>query len=669
MATAYELINRAPDFFDKIYFDIRTRDYFGTVHNHRYGLELPVRHTGELRVGYSPAGNNQTDVFPDGSGLLTVDVSGVNFEGLTPYAYQWYLGTTAISGAVSASFYLRYNYVDYLEARQVPVKVKVAYTDGNIRYQVLEQTFNPVRLTLIDNAHQFFTGATNPVIKATVEGQPADWVFVNSELLRNTDGGGSFAALPARGQQSWPFTAAHWDDLYQEHGAFPPVTAWARRPAYKARFLMQQPDGFLVWMQSQVMEVPAPPVEAVRISLMLAPRSSTGPVTQADIVRATLTPGNLAAYLADSDINFLWQIAPTSDFTAVQNITVTNFNSLVELPLAALTLSGSQIRGVVRGRDRFGTNINLASNPLNLYTAPTGTIAIELAAPYLTNTSQLTVATQDYLAGNGGAFVGYSWEIIDALTVDAPFAGRAVVRPGAYRLTPNNLNMLRMGYVLKVEAVHQDLFANRLTLTAYTNYETLRENSNAPTEGAVVINGPAAFTAGAELFYIIASLADANGVGTWESQWYKKLAPNSDYSAIPGANDPGYVLNPEDFRATVPNYRPRVKVIVRHTDQVGNENAELLTDEIIYADSRPAPIVITASARIAGTTVSLVHPVVDANGLKTVTYEWQTGPANFSAWLVRSTLPEYTLTSVDFNPHTHLRLVGVAADDLAAGSR
>ena len=264
LAQAYDLINRGPDFFDQIYFELRTRDYLGGSQATLYGLALPVRHTGEVRVGYAPAGNNQTDVFADGSGLLTVDVSGVTFPGLTPYAYQWYLGTTAIRGAISTTFYLRYNYVDYLEANQVPVKVKVAYTDGNLRYQVLEQTFAPPRLELRENAHEFFSDGVNPVVTATIHGLPPDWTFITGELLRNTDGGGSFQALPRAAQQQWAFTPAHWEALYAAHGNFPAPSVWTRRPAYKARFLIQQSNGFLVWMQSQVLEIPRPPSSSCR---------------------------------------------------------------------------------------------------------------------------------------------------------------------------------------------------------------------------------------------------------------------------------------------------------------------------------------------------------------------------------------------------------------------
>ena len=320
------------------------------------------------------------------------------------------------------------------------------------------------------------------------------------------------------------------------------------------------------------------------------------------------------------------------------------------------------MRGVLHSRDRFGTEFHRESNTLALATPPAGRLHIELTAPYLTNTSQLTLSAPGFDPA-AGTFSAYNWEIINAVTAAVNIAGVRRTPPGTYQLTPNNLNMLRMGYVLKAEAVYQDWFNNAYTVTAYTNYDELRANSNAPTEGGFVINGPRSFAPGGQLFYILTTLRDANGVGTVQAQWYKKTAPHSEYIALPGATEATYEFTAADFADTTPNYPPEIRLVLRHIDRVGNENAELLAGAIVHQDQPPAPITIAAAGVQAGDLVSLVQPVTDPNGLTTVTYQWQTGAADFSTRAVRSTLAEYRLGAADFNPHTHVRLVAAVHDN------
>ena len=226
----------------------------------------------------------------------------------------------------------------------------------------------------------------------------------------------------------------------------------------------------------------------------------------------------------------------------------------------------------------------------------------------------------------------------------------------------DDLARFSAGETLRINAVYEDSLGFRTPRTAEIHRGIL-DNANSPTEGTLTIDGPRSFYDTATFTANIADIRDGNGLGNFNYQWYLSRDNGQTFPPIAGATTQVYTLRVDPAQPfTAP---PIVRMSAAQMDLVGY--LFTLAADVRHQDT-PAPgLEIAAPGTTAGTPVALTTPVTDPNGVRAISYRWQTGNADFSsAANVQATNAVYNLTAQDFGPREYLRLIVNYTDQFGA---
>ena len=204
-------------------------------------------------------------------------------------------------------------------------------------------------------------------------------------------------------------------------------------------------------------------------------------------------------------------------------------------------------------------------------------------------------------------------------------AGIQIVQTiNGYTLTNQDLELFSNGSTLRINALYQDSLGFITPLAAHVHRDVL-DNSNSPTEGQVVIEGPDSFYTGAVFTANIAAVRDANGLGNFEFAWQASYDLGNTFNAL-GATGATYTL---DLSTLPPLTNPLIlQMSTELMDLVGYRFTLVATKQ--HQDTPPPPLNIQATAFTPGVSISLSPPLMDLNGIRSATYRWQTGNADFT---------------------------------------
>ncbi len=332
----------------------------------------------------------------------------------------------------------------------------------------------------------------------------------------------------------------------------------------------------------------------------------TGSVT----IAGTATQGQqltASNTLADADglgtISYQWQAAGSAISGATSNT-----YTLTEAEV------GKTVTVVASYTDGFGVVESKASGAtsavVNVNDAPTGSVTIAGTA---TQGQQLTVSNT-LADADGLGTISYQWK-----------AGGSDIS-GATSIT-YTLTEAEVGKTVTVVASYTDGHGTVEHVTSEATSAVANVN-DAPT-GSVTIAGTA--TQGQQLT-ASNTLADLDGLGTISYQWQ---AGGSDIS---GATSSTYTLREAEVGKTV-------TVVASYTDGHGTLEHFTSTATGAVANVNDAP---TGSVTITGTAtqgqqLTVSNTLADADGLGTISYQWQAGGSDISG----ATSSTYTLTEAE----------------------
>ena len=283
----------------------------------------------------------------------------------------------------------------------------------------------------------------------------------------------------------------------------------------------------------------------------------------------------------------------------------------------------------VATRDYFGGRQTLTTDFYQINYAPTGDLTIVIMGAVLRAGVAATVMTSAVQDRNGGGLISYSWGF------DSQAGIQVLQTINGYTLTSQDLELFRAGQTLRINALYEDSLGFVTPFAAHVHRDIL-DNSNSPTEGQVVIDGPDSFYSGATFTANIAAVRDANGLGNFEFAWQASYDLGNTFNDL-GVTGQIYTL---DLAALPPLTNPLIlQMSTELLDLVGYRFTLAATKQ--HQDTAPAALQITAPALQPGAPVSLSPPLTDLNGIRTATYRWQTGNADFSDFPKRAKPSEH----------------------------
>jgi hypothetical protein len=162
-------------------------------------------------------------------------------------------------------------------------------------------------------------------------------------------------------------------------------------------------------------------------------------------------------------------------------------------------------------------------------------------------------------------------------------------------------------------------------------------NLNDPLGGAASVSGTAAED---QVLTASNTLSDADGLGSISYQWQRNSG--SGFANVAGATGTSYTLGDADVGATI-------RVVASYTDGHGTAESAASAATATVANINDAP---TGSVTIAGdATTSQVltasNTLADADGLGSISYQWQRNSGSRFANIAAATAATYTLGSSD----------------------
>ncbi len=239
--------------------------------------------------------------------------------------------------------------------------------------------------------------------------------------------------------------------------------------------------------------------------------------------------------------------------------------------------------------------VSVAVGPVtNVNDVPAGTVAIDNTTPAQgdTLTASNTLTDADGLSGS----IAYQWYR----------DGVAIGGAGSNVYTTTQLDV---GAVLTVTASYTD---DQGTAESVTSVGTSPvTNVNDPVSGQPVISGTP--VEDQTLTADISGISDADGLGTFNYQWYR------DGVAVSGANGSTYVLGDADVDANI-------TVEVSYTDGQGTAESTVsaAVGPVTNVNDAPAgSVTIDNAAPAQGDTLTASNTLTDADGLSgPITYQW-----------------------------------------------
>ena len=531
--------------------------------------------------------------------VLTAVSTLTDPDGMGTLHYQWQRGTgstfTDIGGATGTSYTL-----GDADVGQT-VRVKVSFTDAG---GALESETSPATAT-IANINDAPTGAVTADGTATED----QTLTANTSALADADGLGTLNYQWQRGTGSTftnisgatasTYTLGDPDvgktvrvvvSYTDQHGAAETVTGAAT---------------------ATVTGVNDPHTGAVTIS---------GTATEDQVLTA------VTSTLADPDglgtLSYAWQRNTGSGFNPISGATSATY-TLGDADV------GHTVRVVVSYTDLQGfpeTETSAATGAIaNVNDAPTGAVTLTGTA---TEDQTLTAVTSTLADADGLGTLSYKWQRGTGST----FTDISGATASTYTLGDADV-----GKTVRVVVSYTDQHGAAETVTGAPSATIAGVND--PHTGAVTISGTT--TEDQVLTAVTSTLADVDGLGTLHYAWQR--GTGSTFTAISGATAATYTLGDADVGQTV-------RVVVSYTDLQGFSETETSAATATIANVNDAPtgaVTATGTATEDQVLTANTSALADADGLGTLSYQWQRGTGSTFTDIGGATASTYTLGDPD----------------------
>ncbi|HEY7987518.1 MAG TPA: calcium-binding protein, partial [Methylophilaceae bacterium] len=534
--------------------------------------------------------------------LLTAGNTLADADGLGTIAYQWQSSAdsgstwTNISGATASTYTLAEAQVGKL------VRVTASYTDGHGTAESKSSTATAAVANINDT----------PTGTVTVAGTVTqNQILTASNTLADADGLGTITYQ----WQSSP-DGSTWTNISGATAST--FTLTETQVGKQVRAVASYTDGHGTsesvnsTATSAVANVNDAPTGAVSVS---------GTPIQNQVLAASNT-------LVDADglgtITYQWQSSPDgSAWTNISGATAAIF-TLTDAQV------GKQVRVTASYTDGHGTpeSINSTATPTiaNINDAPTGSVTVSGTATQ----NQVLTASNTLADADGLGTITYQWQ--------SSADGIVWVDINGATASSYTLAEAQVGKLVRVKGSYTDGHgtAERVTSTATS---AIANVNDAPT-GSVTLNGTPTQN---QVLTVSNTLADADGLGTISYQW-QSSPDGSTWTNISGATSSIFTL-------TETQVNKQVRAVASYTDGHG-------TSESIYSSATSAITnvndSVTGAVTITGTAtqnqvLTASNTLADADGLGTITYQWQSSADGGSTWtnINGATANTYTLAEAE----------------------
>ncbi|WP_264477949.1 hypothetical protein, partial [Planktothrix agardhii] len=336
--------------------------------------------------------------------------------------------------------------------------------------------------------------------------------------------------------------------------------------------------------------------------------SITGTATQNQTLTATNT-------LADVDglgtLNYQWQ--ESSD----NGVTWTNISGATNNTFAlSQTQVGKRVQAKVSYTDGLGTVETVNSTPTatvtNVNDLPTGNVSITGTATQ----NQVLTATNTLADADGLGTFNYQWQ---------ESADNGVTWTNISGATNNTftLSQAQVGKKVQAKVSYTDLLGTAETVNSSPTSVVTNVN-DAPT-GNVSITGTATQN---QTLTATNTLADADGLGTFNYQWQESSDNGITWTNISGATNDTFALSQTQVGK-------KIQVKVSYTDELGTqETVNSSPTSAVYALLNNIP---TGTVNITGTPeqnqiLTATNTLADFDGLGMFNYQWQESADNGVTW-------------------------------------
>ncbi len=293
---------------------------------------------------------------------------------------------------------------------------------------------------------------------------------------------------------------------------------------------------------------------------------------------------------------------------------------------------GSLIRAVASYTDGHGARETVPSaataTVANVNDAPEGTPAVSGSA---TQGQTLTASGDAITDADGLGTISWQWQ---RKTADGSWTDISGANAAAYKLTEADV-----GSLIRAVASYTDGHGARETVPSAAT-ATVANVNDAP-EGTPAVSGSA--TQGQTLTASGDAITDADGLGTISWQWQRKTADGS-WTDISGANAAAYKLTEADVGSLI-------RAVASYTDGHGARETVPSAATATVANVNDAPEgtpAVSGSATQGQTLTASGDAITDADGLGTISWQWQRKTADGS-WtdISGANAAAYKLTEAD----------------------
>ena len=529
--------------------------------------------------------------------VYTADTGGVvDDNGIGEFSYQWYvnindnvsllLGETAATYTVKLSDFV----TDNVENTVLGLSVSVLHTDAAGYTQDYEAALPHADNILSGNVELSLLGgivaenATVTILTASVSDENGGG-FISYEWLRGD------VTIAGANEGSYELTS---DDLLS-----------AATGKLSARAIYRDSLGF----------------EAALSAALSAVGDSIGTGTVTIVGAASFAEGEV--YTADTsgvvdengigDFGYQWYVNINNSVTVLVGETGTTYTMELSDFVIGDVVNPSLVLSVsVLHTDAAGYPQDYEAALPHVDNVLSGNVELSLLGGIVSEGAMVTVLTAGVSDANDGGFISYEW-LRDGVTI-------AGANESRYELTNDDLSAAATGK-LSARALYRDSLGFETELSA-----VLAAVGDSVGTGTVTIVGVDSFAEGAVYTAQTVDFRDANGIGSFNYQWYVNI--NNSVTVLVGETGATYTMELSDFvigDAVNPSLVLGVSVL--HTDAAGyTQDYEAVlphADNVLSGNVELSLLggIVTENA----TVTILTAGVSDANGGGFISYEWLRG--------------------------------------------
>ena len=305
---------------------------------------------------------------------------------------------------------------------------------------------------------------------------------------------------------------------------------------------------------------------------------------------------------------------------------------------------GSEISVRVNYTDGYGTAESVTSAAtsavMNVNDDPAGSVTIEGTA---IEGETLTVVASLTDADGVGSF-SYQW-LRDGIEITSGTGSTSDTEATGYTLTSADIDS-----EISVRVNYTDGYGTAESVTSAATSAVL--NVNDDPVGSVTIEGTAIE---GETLTVVASLTDADGVGSFSYQWLRDgIEITSGTGSTSDTEATGYTLTSADIGS-------EISVRVSYTDGYGTAESvtSAATSAVLNVNDDPVGSVTIEGTAIEGETLTVVASLTDADGVGSFSYQWLRDGIEITSGTGSTSDPEatgYTLTSADIGSEISVRV-------------